>query len=303
MFYITRQKGGLQRMLLDEIGVSPNSERYFSTPSSFAKQIFYYVTRIGHYYADRRYRFSNASELAQEPTHNRHFCMVYILKGGLHASLDQEELSASAGTVFLYDCRRPHRYQSSSDDTELLWMCFDGISAELRVYRLIELNNSSRLFMHADTVSLKHFLQLLLVDYQMRSHTSEIRISEYVYACLCSLMQQHTFSGKYCNEYVTQAMHYMDMHFDESIHVSDVAKALGLSTSYLTKCFRTQTGSSPYEYLTLQRISHAKNLLCSTDMTLRSIAYACGYNSEENFIRTFRQHAGQTPGDFRRDPV
>ena len=124
-------------MVLDEIGVSPHSERYFSTPSSFAEQIFFYVTRAGHYYANKQYYFSSQSILAQEPTHNRHFCMVFVKEGSLQALLDRQELTASAGTVFLYDCRRPHCYHSLSDQTELLWMCFDGMSAAEMIRRLI----------------------------------------------------------------------------------------------------------------------------------------------------------------------
>ena len=290
-------------MILDETGVLEYSERYFSTPSSFAARVFFYVTRLGHYYTNRQYQFSSKSILAQEPTHNRHFCMVFIKEGCLQASLDQHELTAPAGTVFLYDCKRPHSYFSTSDQTELLWMCFDGISAAQTVQQLIIMNGSSPLFLNADTSGLEHFFLRILSDYQTPTRTSESLISEQVYGALCRLLQQRNPSGGYGDSCVTAAMHFMDLHLREQIHITDVAKQIGLSVSQLTKSFRRQTGYSPYEYLTLQRISRAKGLLASTTMTIHCIAEICGYNSEANFIRTFSHHVGQTPGAFRRDPV
>ena len=62
-------------------------------------------------------------------------------------------------------------------------------------------------------------------------------------------------------------------------------------------------GYSPYEYIVLRRIDKAKYMLASTELSVKEIAYATGYNSEENFIHSFRKNVGVAPGIFRKYPV
>ena len=48
-------------MLIPEKGVHQTSERYFFTPSSLARELFYYPTRCGHYFCSSEYSFSPKS--------------------------------------------------------------------------------------------------------------------------------------------------------------------------------------------------------------------------------------------------
>ena len=48
------------------------------------------------------------------------------------------------------------------------------------------------------------------------------------------------------------------------------------------------------------RISFAKSLLISTDMTVAAIAEKCGYNSTVHFSRQFRRETGYTPGEWKK---
>ena len=43
------------------------------------------------------------------------------------------------------------------------------------------------------------------------------------------------------------------------------------------------------------RINHADRLLESTDQSITQIAFACGYNSDSYFIKTYRRKRGRTP--------
>ena len=56
----------------------------------------------------------------------------------------------------------------------------------------------------------------------------------------------------------------------------------------------------PLEYLTLLRVEHAKELLASTDMTIRDISIQVGYYDSGSFIRRFKQVTGETPLQYRR---
>ena len=102
---------------------------------------------------------------------------------------------------------------------------------------------------------------------------------------------------------IAQAIRYMNRHLFEPIGVQDAAAAVSLSPSHFSRQFKARTGYSPYEYIVLRRIDKAKYMLASTELSVKEIAYATGYNSEENFIHSFRKNVGVAPGIFRKYPV
>ena len=44
-------------------------ERFFATPSATARGLFFYVTRVGHYYYDERYNFLDSCDVARQESH------------------------------------------------------------------------------------------------------------------------------------------------------------------------------------------------------------------------------------------
>ena len=95
----------------------------------------------------------------------------------------------------------------------------------------------------------------------------------------------------------------MNAHLFEPINVKAVAESVNWSQSHFSREFKAHTGYSPYEYIILRRIDKAKHMLTSTQMTVKQIAYHTGYNSEENFIHSFRSNVGIAPGLFRKHPI
>ncbi|MFA5205692.1 MAG: helix-turn-helix transcriptional regulator, partial [Lentisphaeria bacterium] len=89
---------------------------------------------------------------------------------------------------------------------------------------------------------------------------------------------------------------------DATLDVRRLAEALGCSADYLSTQFRRDTGMRLVEYLTNQRLSHAKQLLTATALNVSEVAWACGYKDPGYFIYQFRLHEGSTPLAWRRRP-
>ena len=71
-------------------------------------------------------------------------------------------------------------------------------------------------------------------------------------------------------------------------------------SQYLTRLFQRFVGSSVRSYISVLRISRAKELLISRPYTtLDGIAALCGYRDVSYFISVFRQQTGTTPKQFR----
>ena len=74
-----------------------------------------------------------------------------------------------------------------------------------------------------------------------------------------------------------------------------------LSVSRFLHLFREVTGKSLTEFMVSIRIERAKSLLAETDMSVREIAEAVGYEDQNYFSRSFRKVVGCSPREFRRE--
>ena len=81
----------------------------------------------------------------------------------------------------------------------------------------------------------------------------------------------------------------------------ELAEQLHITPQYLTRLFQRFVGSSVRSYISVLRISRAKELLISRPYTtLDGIAALCGYRDVSYFISVFRQQTGTTPKQFRK---
>jgi AraC-like DNA-binding protein len=92
---------------------------------------------------------------------------------------------------------------------------------------------------------------------------------------------------------------YISNNYKRDIGISDISEAVGLSYSHVRKVFKDELGESIVDYINCMRIKEAKQLLLSTDLSIKSIASSIGYNNDQSFTRFFKKYEGMTPGEYR----
>jgi transcriptional regulator GlxA family with amidase domain len=73
-----------------------------------------------------------------------------------------------------------------------------------------------------------------------------------------------------------------------------------MSTRSLSRHFRHQTGATPLQWLSRQRVRRAQQLLEETDRSVEQIGALVGFTSPAAFRECFRQIVGVSPRDYRR---
>lgn len=288
-------------MLIPELGVHQTSERYFFTPSSLAKELFYYPTRCGHYFCSSSYSFDHKSEIALQGDHNQNIMLFFVHDGAMELTLAGTPVLAGAGQTVLFDCREPYSY-AASDGLEFTWLLFNGLNART-FYRKILQARGRRAFVPSYPAEIAQMLGSLLSGCAEEARMSEAQCSQLIHRLLCLLLLDESTVRHADSDRIAQAIRYMNRHLFEPIGVQEVADSVSLSASHFSRQFKARTGYSPYEYIVLRRIDKAKYMLSSTELSVKEIAYATGYNSEENFIHSFRKNVGIAPGLFRKYPV
>ena len=81
--------------------------------------------------------------------------------------------------------------------------------------------------------------------------------------------------------------------------LTEVAAAISLTPTYLSRKFKRITGTTFKEYLNYIRIRQASQMLLSTDISVTQIAIRCGFNSSNYFKDCFRRINGVSPRTFR----
>ena len=99
---------------------------------------------------------------------------------------------------------------------------------------------------------------------------------------------------------IQTALLYIHMHFRENPKLSDVAKTVHYNASYFSSAFHKELGTTYCDYLNSLKISYAKELLICTNLKITEICNECGFTSHSNFLRIFKENAGLSPTQFRR---
>lgn len=102
------------------------------------------------------------------------------------------------------------------------------------------------------------------------------------------------------NKYFIEINKFLEANFTENITLNSISEHLKLNPSYLSRMFKEQLGKNFIDYYTEFRIEKSKELLKSTNMKIQDICSTMGYSNSYYFIKVFKQHAGVTPGEYRK---
>ena len=99
--------------------------------------------------------------------------------------------------------------------------------------------------------------------------------------------------------FCTQFSVWLEHHYMQDVSLDQAAEAMGMSSFYFSRFFRTSYNQTFLEYLTAYRIDRAVELLQQTDIPVREIAVRVGYTDANYFTKVFKRHLGVTPTEYR----
>ena len=102
---------------------------------------------------------------------------------------------------------------------------------------------------------------------------------------------------------IQQAILYIRDHYRGPISVEEVAKIVHLTPNYFSEYFRKQTGVKFSSYVQKMRLEFAASLLQQTDLSIKQVAEASGFNSAAYFSNAFKDGMGVSPELFRKNSI
>ena len=93
---------------------------------------------------------------------------------------------------------------------------------------------------------------------------------------------------------------YVVLHPREKYTPQKMAEMVELSKQRFSSLFKANMGKSPMEYVREIRLTTAARALLVSNKNINDIAYECGYEDANYFIREFKSAFGFTPNQYRK---
>ncbi|VVQ10790.1 HTH-type transcriptional regulator CdhR [Pseudomonas fluorescens] len=98
---------------------------------------------------------------------------------------------------------------------------------------------------------------------------------------------------------ITRAQSYVLEHLDEAFTVERMAAIANMSARHFARVFTRDINMTPMEFLQSARIDCARNLLETSDLPLKTVAYKSGFGSVRHMRSLFAEKLGLTPAQYR----
>ncbi len=102
------------------------------------------------------------------------------------------------------------------------------------------------------------------------------------------------------NPIITEACAYISQHLSETLTLEIVSAHVHVSTTYLSRLFKKETGSTFNDHINQHRTRRAAQLL-ETPYRITDIAGMVGFDNAKYFSQVFRKYTGKTPQQYRND--
>jgi AraC-like DNA-binding protein len=99
------------------------------------------------------------------------------------------------------------------------------------------------------------------------------------------------------NELVGNILEYINKNISETVTIEAMAKELFISSSYICRVFKSETGTTINKYITARKISLAKSMLAN-GCSVKEACEKSGFNDYANFIKVFSKVVGISPKKY-----
>lgn len=267
-----------------------------------SKQIIKYDSSLQQnkdYYIEER--FITKGEYFSPHWHD-YFELEIVLDGAGEHIYNNTNYTLGRGSIYLMSYYDFHEL-SAQEDMKILKLQFNEnvLPRELNDFLFLSHN---RFCCGVDEKEMQHIIKLFDIlkrEEQRGGLFSEMLIKNLIAEIIITVIRNSSQSENTVIPSLLQdAVAHIRNNFREPLSLSNLAKHCNVTPNYLGVQFTKKMGISFSDYLNTVRLRYACNLLDSTDLTVKEIAFACGYNSVEHFGYIFKKSLGESPLNYKK---
>lgn len=218
---------------------------------------------------------------------------ICIRKPGQKVCASSEQTLVNQHSILLtvdFSGKQPDEHYSRNIEGE--------IQPEQSISLLTNLNGV--IVPHSETTFVPIYTELLGLA-ATDNEAAEILVLEILYRLNAEVCRQSYAKIKPNQTPCTQVLNYIKNNLEHEITLEQLSQLVHLDKNYLVRLFSKTYGQTPINTLIDMRMERACDLITNTDMTISSVAAACGYSSASYFTSEYKRRFGTTPLKQRRD--
>lgn len=263
-----------------------------------------------------QYFIHNVKHTFQFPVHwHDEFEIIYIKRGPLHVSIEGQDYLGHSGSLFLVNPRELHFMGSEDLSVAYYTLLFplEFISFQtmddLESSLLLPLRSGQLLLAHEITDigllnALYPFLDRMILCNQKYSPLCQIETRILLLQFLSRLVEDGSLIAPAAPGSQTstqkELLAFINDRYTEKLSLHDLAKQFHLSEKYISRYFKEHFQLTFSSYVTHLRLTCAKKLLETTDLSVTEVALRSGFPNVSYFIRVFKGSYGISPLKHRK---
>lgn len=254
------------------------------------------------------------------PNSHDHFEMLYMKRGSSVFTVGGDDVHLEPNSMIIIRPGQTHKFSVKSDkNCEFIVLSFtfeskygDDISLvsledfiefvntdTAGSYIHVRLPKKNEIAVVLDNIIRERDRQLMWDD--LMAHLLLMELFVLISRTLKNEWEQNIKSRSWkIKEVIHTAKDYIDANYRKNITLSDVAKYVFLSESYLAHIFKNEFNISPKSYLLKVRIEASKELLEMSDMKISDVALSVGFSNPQRYNDIFRKYMHTTPLQYRK---
>ncbi len=216
-----------------------------------------------------------------------HHC-IWVLEGECLLQYNGESHTLSVGQGFYCRPNVPHSYRSASGTLRTAWLTFFGGEGVLDYYKAGD---------------------AFMFDISPHHNAAHRTLME---ACCKegNIITRGAAGLQFLTDWLESVFSpspaktvrlFMEAHFSEPLTLDTLAEKAHMSRYALCHYYKEKRGISVMEELKQIRMAKATQMLLHTAAPIGEIARACGYESAGYFCKLFREQAGTSPNQYRKE--
>lgn len=230
--------------------------------------------------------------------------LLYITEGkGVFTSTHQQETELNEGDMFLLFPGEWHTYHPDPETGwKSYWIGFKGKNIDERVGLRFLLREKPIYHIGFSSVIVQLYESAYAIATAEEAYSQQLLagIVNHLIGMMYSLERNIELNKNHAHvDMVNRARLRIREALESSLTIQQVAEELGVSYSNFRKLFKEYTGLSPAAYQQDLKLQRAKELLKTTNLSIKEIAYRLNFDSPDYFSAKFKIKTGRKPSEMR----
>ncbi len=230
--------------------------------------------------------------------------LLYITEGkGVFTSTHQQETELNEGDMFLLFPGEWHTYHPDPETGwKSYWIGFKWKNIDERVGLRFLLREKPIYHIGFSSVIVQLYESAYATATAEEAYSQQLLagIVNHLIGMMYSLERNIELNKNHAHvDMVNRARLRIREALESSLTIQQVAEELGVSYSNFRKLFKEYTGLSPAAYQQDLKLQRAKELLKTTNLSIKEIAYRLNFDSPDYFSAKFKIKTGRKPSEMR----